>query len=69
MAKPKEYAAQLQRLPDRIAAIVAKTAAVKGDAWEMDDFEALVRIQDLINALDHTLIERNANKKLTRRKG
>jgi len=63
---PKEYAAKLQRLPDRLAAIVTKTVAVKGDAFELDDAVALIHILDLINELDHTLIERNANKKLAR---
>ena len=65
---PKEYAAWLQRFPDRVAAIVAKTYAIKGDAAELDDSVALVRIMDLLNAGDSTLIERNANKKLAPKK-
>jgi hypothetical protein len=62
----EEYAKALQRYPDRVAAIVAKTVAVKGDAFELDDAEALVRIMDLTNELDDTLIPRNAEKKLAR---
>lgn len=65
---PKEYAARLQKLPDRVAATLAKTYAVKGDAFELADNEALIMIMDLINGLDSTLIERNTNKKLARRK-
>lgn len=69
MAKdPKEYAAWLQKFPDRAAAIVAKTYAVMGDAFELEDDVALVNIMDLLNAGDDTLIARNANKKLARRK-
>ncbi len=63
---PKEYAAKLQRLPDRIAAILGKTVALKGDAFELEDDTALVLIMNELNDLDHTLIERNANKKLAR---
>jgi hypothetical protein len=69
MKQPQEYATKLAKLPDRIAAIVAKTYAVKGDAAIADgvtDDEALVRIMDLINDLDPTLIERNAKTMLAR---
>jgi hypothetical protein len=65
---PKEYATKLQRLPDRIAAIVAKTYAIQVDAWELEDDVALVMIRDLINDIDDTLVERNAKKKLARHK-
>ncbi|SRR6266567_4864390 len=66
---PKEYAAWLQKFPDRVAAIVAKTYAVKGDeAFKhgVPDDVALVQIMDLLNEGDDTLIPRNANKRLTR---
>jgi hypothetical protein len=59
-------AAKLVRFPDRVAAILAKSVACQGDAFELDDAEALVMILDIINELDPTLIERNANKKLAR---
>jgi len=69
---PKEYAAWLQKLPDRIAAIVAKTYAELGDeAFKhgVPDDVALVMIRDLLNSGDDTLIPRNAKKKLARRSG
>jgi hypothetical protein len=67
---PKEYAAWLQKLPDRIAAIVAKTYAVIGDdaiKHGIPDDEALIDIMDLLNAGDDTLIARNRNKRLARK--
>ncbi len=63
---PKEYAAKLQRLPDRVAAVLAKTVAWQGDGFELDDATALVMLTDLITDLDPSLMERNANKKLAR---
>jgi hypothetical protein len=63
---PKEYAKWLQTFPDRVAAIVGKTYAVMGDAYEVVEDEALVMIMDLLNAGDDTLIPRNAEKKLAR---
>lgn len=69
---PKDYAAWLQKLPDRVAAIVGKTYAVMGDdaiKHGIPDDVALVQIMDLLNAGDDTLIARNAKKKLARRTG
>lgn len=63
-AAPLE-ATKLAKLPDRIAAILSKTVAHKGDAFELDDAEALMQILDLINDYDPTLVERMAKKKLT----
>lgn len=68
MKKPQDYAGKLAKLPDRIAAVLAKTVAVQGDAFEVDDSVALMMILDTINDLDPSLIERNANKKLARPK-
>jgi hypothetical protein len=63
----EEYAVKAAKLPDRIAAIVAKTYAVQGDAAQLADDEALMMIRDLLDELDETLIERNKNKRLARR--
>jgi hypothetical protein len=68
MNEARDYATILAKLPHRIAAVLAKSVAVKGDAFELDDAEALVMILDIINELDPTLIERNANKRLARSK-
>jgi len=54
-----------------VAAIVAKTYAVMGDAafkHGLSDDVALIQIMDLLNDGDDTLIERNAKKKLARSK-
>jgi len=67
MAEARDYALRLAKLPDRIAAIVAKTVAVKGDAFELEDDQALIDILDELNRLDDTLIDRNKNKRLARR--
>jgi hypothetical protein len=66
MTAARDYATQLAKLPDRIAAILGKSVAVKGDAFDLDDAEALIMILDIINELDSTLIERNKDKKLAR---
>lgn len=63
----EKYATRLAKLPDRIAAVVGKTYAVKGDAFEIADDQAVMMIRDLIDELDETLIERNKNKRLARR--
>lgn len=65
--KAEEQAVKLAKGYDRIAAVVAKTYAVQGDAalsGGLSDDEALVRIMDILNDIDPTLIERNAKKKL-----
>jgi hypothetical protein len=64
MKQPQEYAAKAAKGYDRIAAVIAKSVAVQGDAFELDDAEALVMIMDILNDIDDSLIERNANKKL-----
>lgn len=65
------YAVKLAKLPDRIAAIVGKTYAELGDAWDADkhlcDDTAMMMIRDLVNDLDESLIPRNKNKRLIRR--
>ena len=66
MTAARDYATRLAKLPDRLAAILAKSVAVKGDAFDLDDAEALIMILDIINELDPTLIERNKDKRLSR---
>ena len=63
----EQYALRLAKLPDRIAAVVGKTYAEKGDAFEIADDQAVMMIRDLLIELDETLIERNKNKRLPRR--
>jgi hypothetical protein len=63
----EEYAVKAAKLPDRIAAVVAKTYAVQGDAAQIADDQALMMVRDLLDELDDTLIERNKNKRLIRR--
>lgn len=67
MGRAEDQATKLAKLPDRIAAVVGKTYAVRGDAFEMADDEALGRIQDLLNEYDETVIDRNKGKRLIRR--
>lgn len=66
MGRAEDQATKLVKLPDRIAAIVAKTYAVMGDASEMFDDEALIRIRDLLEEVDPKIIERNQGKRLAR---
>lgn len=69
MKKAETRATKLAKLPDRVAAIVAKTYAVMGDeafSKGIQDDTALVMIMDLINDYDDTLISRNAKKRLAR---
>lgn len=67
MGRAEDQATRLVKLPDRIAAVVGKTYAVLGDAFEMNDDEALGRIRDLLDEIDETLVERNKGKRLARR--
>ncbi len=62
----KNQSAKYLRLPERVAAIVGKTYAVRGDDFKLGDDEALTRIRDLLDELDATLIARNKNKRLSR---
>lgn len=62
----KYDALKIARLPDRVAAIIGKTYAARGDDAVMADDEALIRIRDLLDEIDPTLIERNKNKRLSR---
>lgn len=63
----EECAVKLARLPERVAAIVGKTYAVQGDSCELADDEALGRIRDLLLELDEEIIDRNKNKRLSKR--
>ena len=67
MGRAEDYATKLAKLPDRIAAVVAKTYAVMGDAAEIRDDQALMMIRDLEEELDPAVIDRNKNKGLNRR--
>lgn len=59
-----EMATKLLRLPDKIAAIVGKTFAVRGDDADLSDEQALIRIRDLIEEIDEKIIDRNKKKRL-----
>jgi hypothetical protein len=67
MGRAEDQATKLVKLPDRIAATVAKTYAVMGDAFELNNDQALMMILDLLEEVDPTLIERNKKKRLIRR--
>ncbi|HQU82974.1 MAG TPA: hypothetical protein PKY59_07620 [Pyrinomonadaceae bacterium] len=54
------------KFPERIAAIIGKTYAVRGDDFKLEDDVALTRIRDLLEELDETIIDRNKNKRLSR---
>ena len=60
----EEKAKQILKLPDRIAAIVAKTYVMLGDGFKVDAEEALIRIRDLLEEIDEKIIDRNKNKRL-----
>lgn len=64
----EEFAEKQARLPDRLAIIIGKTYAVQGDAYEVSDDTAVGMIRDLLLELDEQIIDRNKNKKLSRRK-
>ncbi|PYS89011.1 MAG: hypothetical protein DMF64_19085 [Acidobacteria bacterium] len=63
----EEYAMKVAKLPDRVAAIIGKTYAEQGDAATLADDEALMMVRDLLLEIDDTLIDRNKNKRLSRR--
>ena len=64
--KAQEFASLMTTLPDKIAAIIGRTYLVRGDDPKtMPDDEAIIRIRDLIEAIDFRIIERNKNKKLS----
>lgn len=64
-AEARNYANSLTALPDKIAAILGKTYAVRGDDCTMADDEALTRIRDLLVDIDEKIIERNKKKRLS----
>ncbi len=70
MAASKEIERQsvnLIRFPAKVAAILGKTYTIRGDDPNViPDDEAIMRIRDLLDGLDETLIERNKNKRLSR---
>lgn len=53
--------------PERVATIVGKTYSVRGDDFIYSDDVANLMIKDLLDELDPTLIERNKNKRLSRK--
>ena len=62
----EKQAVALAKLPGKIAAIVGKTYSIRGDDATLPDDEAIMRIRDLLDEIDPTLIERNKNKRLSR---
>lgn len=62
----KKQAADYLKFPERVAAIIGKTYAVRGDDFKLEDDVALTRIRDLLEELDDGIIERNKNKRLSR---
>lgn len=62
----KNQAIDYMKFPERVAAILGKTYAVRGDDFKLSDDEALARVRDLLDELDDSLIERNKNKRLSR---
>lgn len=64
---PEEYAVKYLKVLDRIASLIGKTYAEQGDAASLADDEALMMIRDEILQCDDTAIERNKNKRLSRR--
>lgn len=66
MQAVEKQAVALAKLPTKIAAIIGKTYSIRGDDAALSDDEALMRIRDLLDELDPTLIERNKNKRLSR---
>ena len=62
----KNQTANYLKFPERVAAIVGKTYAVRGDDFKLSDDEALTRIRDLLEELDERIIVRNKNKRLSR---
>ncbi len=63
----EQQSAKLLRFPERVAAIISKTYSIRGDDPKViPDDEAIMRIRDLLDGLDDTVIERNKNKRLSR---
>lgn len=63
----KNQARNYLDLPEEIAKIIGKTYSIRGDDPKViPDDEAIMRIRDLLDELDDTLIERNKNKRLSR---
>lgn len=55
---------KILKLPDQVARIVARTYAVCGDDFKLSDEEALIRIRDLLEAIDPEIINRAKKKRL-----
>jgi hypothetical protein len=64
----QERAERLVKLPEQIAAIIGKTYAERGDNYELSDDTAVGMVRDLLLELDETIIQRNKDKRLSRRK-
>lgn len=52
------------KLPEQVARVVGKTFAACGDDAKLTDDQALIRIRDLLEAIDPEIINRNKNKRL-----
>ncbi len=63
----EKQAVALAKLPSKVATIIGKTYTIRGDDPNViPDDEAIMRIRDLLDEIDDTLIERNKNKRLSR---
>lgn len=62
----KKQTVDYLKFPERVAAIIGKTYAVRGDDFKLEDDVALMRIRDLLEELDPAIIDRNKNKRLSR---
>ncbi|GEM_PF-5370307 len=66
VAQAEERATKILKLPDRIAAIIGKTFAVRGDDYQLEDDIALMKIREELEQIDQDIIKRNKNKRLSR---
>jgi len=61
--KPQQYNAEIVELIDRIAAVISKSYAERGDATQLADDEAIEMIRDILIAFDPAIIKRNKNRR------
>ena len=63
----EQQSVKLIKFPERVAAVIGKTYSIRGDDPKViPDDEAIMRIRDLLDELDDTVVERNKNKRLSR---
>ncbi len=66
LAAVEAQSALYLKFPERVAAIIGKTYAVRGDDFTTEDDVALAMIRDLLDELNPKLIEKNKNKRLSK---